>query len=99
MAGSSSALTPSEVRAGLSSLPGWSYKDDKLQRELEFGSFREAVSFIARIAFEAEEMNHHPELFNVYSTVRIGLTTHDAGDKVTSKDLELARRIEQIVWI
>ncbi|MBO6576620.1 MAG: 4a-hydroxytetrahydrobiopterin dehydratase [Rhodothermales bacterium] len=102
MAGSStsrSALSPSEVRAGLSGLDGWSYEDDKLHRTLEFGTFREAMGFLTRIAFEAEELNHHPELFNVYSTVRIGLTTHDAGDKVSAMDLELARRINQIAWI
>lgn len=102
MAGSSpsrKALTPSEVQAGLTDLDGWSYEDDKLHRTYEFGSFREAVSFLMRIAFEAEDLNHHPELFNVYSTVRIALTTHDAGNKVSPIDLELARRIEKIAWI
>ncbi len=64
-----------------------------------FGSFREALSFMVRVGFEAEALNHHPEWSNVYNRVVIRLTTHDAGNKVTTSDLELARRIEGISWV
>ena len=64
-----------------------------------FGSFREALSFMVRVGFEAEALNHHPEWGHVYNRVVIRLTTHDAGNKVTTSDLELARRIEGISWV
>jgi 4a-hydroxytetrahydrobiopterin dehydratase len=51
---------------------------------------------MVRVGFEAEAMDHHPDWSNVYNRVRIRLTTHDAGDKVTAKDVDLARRIETI---
>jgi len=54
------------------------------------------MSFVLRISYEAEEINHHPEIFNCYNRVEIALNTHDAGGKVTEKDIELARMIENI---
>ncbi len=85
--------------AALEGLVGWQYADDTISRSFEFNSFREAVSFIVRMAFEAESLDHHPELSNVYSRVHVALRTHDAGDTVTEMDIELARRINQICWI
>ena len=52
-----------------------------------------------RLSFFAEEMNHHPELENVYNTVSVALTTHDAGGAVTALDVELASKIEGFVWV
>ena len=88
-------LAEAEVRSALSSLPGWSVQAGKLHREYRFGSFVEAFGFMASAALVAESMNHHPEWFNVYHTVRIDLTTHDAGG-ITTRDLELARRMESL---
>jgi 4a-hydroxytetrahydrobiopterin dehydratase len=93
------ALDGAAIEAALGELPGWRRDGDSLVREYRFGSFREAVSFIVRIAFAAEAANHHPELWNVYSTVRLRLNTHDAGNKVTARDLNLAREIESIAWV
>ena len=53
---------------------------------------------MVRAGFEAEAMNHHPEWTNVYNRVAIRLNTHDAGGKVTAKDVELAKRIQNISW-
>jgi 4a-hydroxytetrahydrobiopterin dehydratase len=91
-------LSADQISRVLADLSGWSFDNNKLHKTFEFGSFREAVSFIVRLAFEAERMNHHPELMNVYNRVEISLTTHDAGDRVTEKDLLLARAIEGIYW-
>lgn len=77
-------------------LPGWEHEDDKLTKEFGFSDFREAFAFLTRIAFEAEDQVHHPEIFNVYNTVVISLSTHDAGGKVTEKDLKLATSIESL---
>lgn len=92
-------LSDAAIADALSDLEGWSHVDDKLQKTFEFSDFRAAISFIVRLSFYAEEMNHHPELENVYNTVSITLTTHDAGGKVTEMDVELAAAIEDFVWV
>ena len=88
-----------EIRVALAALPGWSFEDDSLVKTFRFGSFREAISFIVRLSFEAEERNHHPELANIYNRVDIRLRTHDAGNKVTESDLALAQAIENLSWV
>ena len=91
------ALSDAEIDAGLQSLDGWSREGNAIRRQLQFGSFREAISFIVRISFEAEQRDHHPELTNVYNRVTIALSTHDAGG-VTEKDFDLARAINAVAW-
>lgn len=93
------ALTQDKIDTALQSLPGWSFADDKISKTYKFHHYREAMSFIVRLSYEAETMNHHPELFNVYSTVTVSLNTHDAGGKVTQSDLDLATAIERFNWI
>lgn len=65
-------------------------------KTFSFDDFREAMGFLVRVAFLAEEAGHHPEIENVYDTVRLAFTTHDAGSRVTEKDVEIARRIEHL---
>ncbi|MDZ7771777.1 MAG: 4a-hydroxytetrahydrobiopterin dehydratase [Balneolaceae bacterium] len=90
-------LSEDEIQEAIGDrLPGWSHDDDKLTREFGFSDFREAFAFLTRIAFEAEDQVHHPEIYNVYKTVVISLSTHDAGGKVTEKDLKLAAAIESL---
>ena len=88
-------LSVGEIDSALQSLPQWRREGNAIAREFRFGSFREAIAFIVRIAFEAEQRDHHPELRNVYNRVTVRLSTHDAGG-VTEKDVELARAIEGI---
>ena len=92
-------LSEPEIDRALEELDGWQFAENSIKKTFQFGDFREAISFIMRISFEAEAMNHHPELSNVYSRVHIALSTHDAGNRVTAKDIELARRINDISWI
>ena len=92
----SDAPTNDQINESLAKLPGWTFAEDKLSREYRFANFTEAMGFITEMAFACEKANHHPELFNVYSRVEIGLTTHDAGNKVTEKDVELAAELEKI---
>ena len=92
-------LTKKKIDEALTKLPGWRFKRDALAKEFEFGSFREAMSFMVRAGFEAEGLNHHPEWTNVYSKVSVRLNTHDAGGTVTAKDVELATRFEKIAWV
>ena len=88
-------LSDAEVTAALEGLAGWSRDGDKLLREYRFPDFVAAFGFMAAAALVAERMNHHPEWFNVYGTVRVHLATHDAGG-ITSNDLELARAMDAI---
>ena len=92
-------LSEQQVRDALAELPGWTRSGDAITRTYTFSHFREAVSFVVRIAFSAEAANHHPELWNVYNRVRVTLSTHDAGNRVTGKDIALAREIEQVSWV
>lgn len=92
-------LSPKKISAALKSLPGWSQEGDVLVKAFKFASFREAMSFMVRVGFEAEALDHHPDWTNVYNRVVVKLNTHDAGGKVTAKDVELARRIEGISWV
>lgn len=59
-------------------------------------NFSQAFAFMTEVAMEAEKMNHHPEWSNIWNKVLIVLSTHDAGNIVTEKDLELAHRIDKI---
>jgi 4a-hydroxytetrahydrobiopterin dehydratase len=95
----SKPLTLEEITHACTKLPGWTFERDALTKTFKFGSFREALSFMVRIGFEAEELNHHPEWTNVYNRVVIRLNTHDAGNKVTANDVELATRIQKISWV
>ena len=89
-------LTAAKIDAALAGLPGWRLAGDALAKEFKFPSFREAMAFMVRVGFEAEAMDHHPEWTNVYNRVAIRLNTHDAGGKVTTKDVELAKKIQAL---
>lgn len=88
-------LTPAEIAAALAELPQWTHRDGALQREYRFASFRQAMAFMAACAPEIDRLDHHPEWTNVYDRVRVRLTTHDAGNLVTERDVELARLLER----
>jgi len=74
----------------------WEEKNNKLERTFTFKDFVHAFSFMTRIAFIAEKMNHHPEWTNVWNKVSVSLSTHDAGDIVTEKDRKLADAIDKV---
>jgi 4a-hydroxytetrahydrobiopterin dehydratase len=91
----SQSLAPAEIQRALTALPGWAFEREALAKTFHFKTFREAMGFMVRAAFEAEAMNHHPEWTNVYNRVAVRLNTHDAGGTVTAKDVELAGRMEK----
>ena len=74
---------------------GWvlDEKRDAISKEFQFKNFIEAFSWMTKIAFWAEKINHHPEWFNVYRNVRVVLTTHDV-QGLSSLDLELASKMD-----
>lgn len=76
----------------ISELTGWAVKSgarDAIEKTFQFSDFKTAWGFMSAVALKAEQMDHHPEWFNVYNRVEVILTTHDA-DGVTTKDTELA---------
>ena len=95
----SKPLKVAEIKSALGQLPGWKFQRDALAKTFTFGNFREALSFMVRAGFEAEKMDHHPEWTNVYNRVAIRLNTHDAGGKVTAKDVTLAQKIQSLSWV
>jgi 4a-hydroxytetrahydrobiopterin dehydratase len=74
----------------------WTEENNQLHRQFKFADFSEAFAFMTRVAIEAEKANHHPEWRNVWNTVDIWLSTHDAGNIVTEKDRKLAAAIDKI---
>ncbi len=74
----------------------WQEIDNTLYRKFEFKDFSEAFAFMTRVAMIAEKMNHHPKWTNVWNTVELWLSTHDAGDVVTDKDRKLADKIDSL---
>lgn len=75
----------------------WIESRETMECSLEFSDFSEAFSFITRVALLAEKHNHHPQITNVYNKVKLGLSTHDAGNIVTDKDRMLANDIEALL--
>ncbi len=74
----------------------WKEENNALYKKFSFANFQEAFSFMTKVAFIAEKMNHHPRWTNVYNSVEIWLSTHDAGNTVTDKDRKLAEKIDAV---
>lgn len=89
-------LDKAQRDAALKELKGWTVdtKRDAIAKTFVFANFVEAFGFMTKAALVAERMDHHPEWSNVYKTVNVLLTTHDAGG-LTMKDVELARAMDQ----
>jgi 4a-hydroxytetrahydrobiopterin dehydratase len=84
--------------AAIKALKGWTPVEgdrDAIFKRYKFADFKSAFAFMSGAALKAEQMDHHPEWFNVYNKVEVTLTTHDA-DGVTQKDLELAGFMDQL---
>ena len=75
----------------------WTEQNNRLKKNFKFKDFSEAFAFMTRVALIAEKMDHHPMWTNVWNQVEVWLSTHDAGDIVTDKDRQLAKKIDAIV--
>ena len=90
-------LSPDVRKAALTKLNGWSEVAgrDAIAKKFVFKDFNAAFGFMTRAALVAEKMDHHPEWFNVYKTVEVTLSTHDAGG-VTELDIKLAQAMNDL---
>jgi 4a-hydroxytetrahydrobiopterin dehydratase len=90
-------LTGDARRQALEKLAGWREVTgrDAISRKFVFKNFNEAFGFMTRVALHAEKLDHHPEWCNVYKTVEVTLSTHDAGG-VTQLDVKLAEIMNRL---
>lgn len=75
----------------------WREADNKLIREFRFSNFQEAFTFMTRVAFIAERLNHHPSWYNSGNYVRIELFTHDSGNTISDSDRAFAEEVNEIL--
>ena len=90
-------LTGEGRKSALGKLSGWAEVPgrDAISKTFTFRNFSEAFGFMTRAALVAEKLDHHPEWFNVYKTVDVTLSTHDAGG-LTERDVKLAEAMDKI---
>ncbi len=86
-------LTEEEIQERLSRLSGWSRGKDWIQKKYQFKNFLRAMSFVNAVAYLAESINHHPDIFINYNEVTLRNWTHAAGG-ITAHDFELAEKID-----
>jgi 4a-hydroxytetrahydrobiopterin dehydratase len=75
----------------------WEQNDNQLYRKFLFNNFIDAFAFMTKVAILAEKANHHPTWSNTWNRVEIWLSTHDAGNVVTDKDLDLSKAIDNLL--
>jgi 4a-hydroxytetrahydrobiopterin dehydratase len=88
-------LADAEITAALVALDGWDRDGDEIVKTFECASFADAIAFVVRVGFLAEQADHHPDIDVRWRKVRIALTTH-AANGLTNRDLDLATEIETI---
>ena len=90
-------LSGAARKSTLGRLKGWSEVSgrDAISKKFVFADFNQAFGFMTRAALVAEKLDHHPEWFNVYKTVEVTLSTHDAGG-VTDLDIKLAETMDKL---
>ena len=80
----------------IKTIEGWALNGNGIEKKFQFKDFIEAFAFMTRVALLAEKANHHPEWSNVYNSVHIRLSTHDAGG-LTEKDFTLAKKVDSLI--
>lgn len=88
---------PIGAATAVAQLTGWTAaaSRDAITKTYTFDDFNAAFGFMMRVALRAEQMNHHPEWFNVYNRVDVTLATHDANG-VTDLDVRLAQFMDSL---
>lgn len=89
-------IDQNDLKTWLAQNPHWRFADPEIVFEKNFGSFVEAFGFLSKLAILAEKHDHHPTITNTYGHVTLSMTTHDAGNKITDKDLNLAEAINDL---
>ncbi|GAA4182068.1 4a-hydroxytetrahydrobiopterin dehydratase [Streptosporangium oxazolinicum] len=88
-------LSEEQVVARLAELPGWEREGQVIARTFKH-TYHECVHLAVYVAAKAREVGHHPDIHITWQRIRFAITTHDAGNRLTAKDFELARHIDAI---
>lgn len=88
-------LSETEIAARLAEIHQWKREGNSIARIWKFRDFPEALAFIDKVGALAESMNHHPDIYNSWATVRLVLTTHDKSG-LTNLDFDLAKKIDAL---
>ena len=89
-------LRPEAVENLLGEVPSWKLRENSIERTFKFSGFQEAIDFVNRVAQEAENMNHHPDIDIRWNKVKLVLSTHSAGG-LTNNDFMLATKLDKLV--
>lgn len=89
-------LSDKEIESQLQRLSSWQHVDDTLVKVFRFRNYLDGVAFSNQVAALSEEKDHHPELTISWRSVRVSFTTHDAGNRVTQRDVTLAHGVESL---
>lgn len=89
------ALVKQDVDERLKSLSGWKRDGDEIEKQFQFSDFNQAMTFVNKVAQEANKADHHPDIKIEYNKVKLSLSTHSEGG-ITEKDFALAREIEAV---
>jgi 4a-hydroxytetrahydrobiopterin dehydratase len=93
------ALNDKEVQEALADLAGWEVMDGKLTKKFKFKSFAQALGWMVSAGIYADKIDHHPEWKNVYNRVEVQLVTHDLGNAISTWDIDLAKRMDELVKV
>ena len=91
-------LSQEAAQERLRTFTGWALEGESIRKDFVFGSFRSAVSFVVRLAFDCEEADHHPDITISYKKVRLVYSTHSEGG-LTDKDFAGAAAADRIAWV
>lgn len=89
-------LTDAEIEAGLTTLPGWERRGDVILRTFRLDSYLAGLAFAAAVGTIAEGLDHHPEMLIGWKRVTVSFTTHDAGSRISAKDLQAAAAVNAL---
>jgi 4a-hydroxytetrahydrobiopterin dehydratase len=90
------ALSQEEISAALAELNDWKQEGDTITKTLMMPTYMAGLAFAAAVGTVAEGLDHHPDLLITWRKVRISFTTHDAGHKISHKDIQAAKAVDAL---
>jgi len=94
----STPMNDAAIIEALSKLDGWERDGDKITKTFKFDNYLAGIAFAATAGTVAEGFDHHPDMFVGYRKVTLEFTTHDAGSKITQKDIDVATAINALPY-
>jgi 4a-hydroxytetrahydrobiopterin dehydratase len=89
-------LSDPEIQSELGRLEGWTLDGNAIRKQYTLGGFPDAIAFVTRLAFDAQDADHHPDILINFKRVTLTFSTHSAGG-LTEKDFAGARKVDALV--